>query len=87
LVFSLLWIASFDKSGRESCRLKSFNGKKTWFLRLNPESIREVVFGLYTEKKLKEDIKGLIKRPDLKHINLRQAEESEKYTLKLKPIT
>ena len=51
---------------------------------LNPASIKEVVFGLYTEKKLKEDIKELIKRPDLKHINLLQAEDSETYTLNLK---
>ena len=34
-------------------RLKDFNGKKTWFLRLNPESIREIIFGLYTEEGLK----------------------------------
>ena len=61
--------------------------KESWLLKLNPASIKEVVFGLYTEKKLKEDIKELIKRPDLKHINLLQAEEAETYTLNLKNIT
>ena len=64
--------------------LKDFNGKKTWFLRLNPVSIREVIFGLYTDESLKSDIRKLIERQDLQHVKLRQAEESETYTLNLK---
>ena len=67
--------------------LRDFNGKKTWFLRLNPESIREVVFGLYTEESLKSAIRKLIERPELQHVNLLQAEESETYTLNLKHLT
>jgi len=61
--------------------LRDFKGKKTWFLRLNPESIIEVVFGLYTEESLKSAIRKLIERPELQHVKLRQAEESETYTL------
>jgi len=64
--------------------LKDFKGKNTWFLRLNPVSIREVIFGLYTDKSLKSDIRKLIERQDLQHIKLRQAAESETYTLNLK---
>jgi len=64
--------------------LKDFNGKKTWFLRLNPVSIREVIFGLYTNESLKSDIRKLIERQDLQHVKLYQAEESETYTLNLK---
>jgi hypothetical protein len=66
--------------------LKDFNGKKTWFLRLNPEAIREIIFGLYTEKSLKLDIRKLIERPELQHVKLYQTEESETYTLKLVDI-
>jgi len=67
--------------------LRDFNGKKTWFLRLNPESIRKVVFGLYTEENLKSAIRMLIERPELQHVKLYQAQESEKYTLNLKNTT
>ena len=63
--------------------LKEFNGKKTWFLRLNPESIREVIFGLYTEESLKISIRNLLERTKLQHVKLYQAEESETYTLNL----
>ncbi|MGA2070639.1 MAG: DUF2971 domain-containing protein [Sedimentisphaerales bacterium] len=65
---------------------KDFNGKKTWFLRLNPESIREVVFGLYTEESLKSALKKLIERPELQHVKLYQTQESETYTLNLVEI-
>ena len=65
--------------------LKDFNGKKTWFLRLNPESIREIIFGWYAEENLKLAIRKLIERPELQHVKLYQAEEkgSETYTLNL----
>jgi len=66
--------------------LKDFDGKKTWFLRLNPESIREIIFGLFTEESLKLAIRNLIKRPELQHVKLYQAEESETYTLNLVEI-
>lgn len=65
---------------------KDFNGKKTWFLRLKPESINEIIFGLYTEESLKLAIGKLIKQPKLQHIKLYQAEESETYTLNLKEL-
>ena len=72
-----------DLQQEGSACLKYFNGKKTWFLRLNPESIREVIFGLYTEESLKSAIRKLIERPELQHVKLYQAEESETYTLYL----
>ncbi|MFC1678046.1 DUF2971 domain-containing protein [Planctomycetota bacterium] len=64
--------------------LRDFNGKKIWFLRLNPELIREVVFGLYTEESSKSAIRKLIERPELQHVKLHQAEESKTYILNLK---
>ncbi len=64
--------------------LKDFKGKDTWFLRLNPVSIREVIFGLYTDESLKSDIRKLIECQGLQHVKLYQAEESETYTLNLK---
>jgi len=63
--------------------MKDFNNKKTWFLRLNPESIREIIFGLYTEEGLKLAIRKLIERAELQHVQLYQAEESETYVLNL----
>ena len=66
--------------------LKDFKGKKTWFLRLNPESIKEVVFGLYTDDSLKIAIKKLIELQELQHIKLYQTKESETYTLNLVEI-
>ncbi len=71
--------------GQQAC-LKDFNGQKTWFLRLSPESIREVILGLYTENSLKSAIEKLVERPELQHVRLRQAEESETYTLNLTDI-
>lgn len=65
-----------------SC-LRDFRGKQTWFLRLNPESIREVIFGLYAEESLKLTIRKLIERLELQHVRLYQAEEAEDYTLNL----
>jgi hypothetical protein len=62
---------------------KNFNSKKTWFLRLNPESIREVIFGLFAEDSLKQTIKNLVKMPELQHVKLYKAKESEAYTLDL----
>ncbi|MDD5328357.1 MAG: DUF2971 domain-containing protein [Phycisphaerae bacterium] len=63
--------------------LRDFNGRPTWFLRLSPESIREVVFGLYTEESLKVAIRKLIEQPELQHIKLYQTKESDTYTLNL----
>ncbi|MFA5240284.1 MAG: DUF2971 domain-containing protein [Phycisphaerae bacterium] len=77
-------LMSFEKDGLVC--LKDFEGRKTWFLRLNPESIREVVFGLYTEDSLKLAIGKLIERPELRHVRLYQAGESETYTLNLTEI-
>jgi hypothetical protein len=66
--------------------LKGFNGKKTWFLRFNPESIREVVFGLFAKDDLKKKVINIIKRPELQHIKLYKAEKSETYTFNLVEI-
>lgn len=77
-------LTGFEKDGLAS--LKYFKGKKTWFLKLNPESIREVVFGLFTENSLKQAVRNLIKRPELQHVQLYQAKKSETYTLNLDEI-
>jgi len=63
--------------------LKDFNGKKTWFLRLNPKSIKEIIFGLYTDESLKLAIRKIIEQAELQHVQLYQAEESETYILDL----
>jgi len=62
---------------------REFNGKKSWFLRLNPLSIKEIIFGLYTEDSLKLAIKKLKDCPELQHIKLYQTIESEAYDLNL----
>ena len=72
-----------DRVENRLAHLEEFKGKDTWFLRLNPASIREVIFGLYTDKSLKSDIRKLIERQDLQHVKLYQAEESETYNLNL----
>ncbi|MCK4791001.1 MAG: DUF2971 domain-containing protein [Desulfobacteraceae bacterium] len=82
---TIFLVDSLEKLQQQGAvRLKDFKGKNTWFLRLNPVSIREVIFGLYTDKSLKSDIRKLIERQDLQHVKLYQAEESETYTLNLK---
>ena len=50
-IFDEADLTNFKKDGL-AC-LKDFNGKETWFLRLNPVSIREIIFGLYTEESLR----------------------------------
>lgn len=71
---------------KELTHLKDHKGKETWFLRLNPVSIREVIFGLYTDESFKSDIRKLIERQVLEHVKLYQAGESETYTLNLKEL-
>jgi hypothetical protein len=66
--------------------IKDFNGQKTWFLKLNPKSIKEIIFGLYAEGSLKQKVINIIKRPELQHVKLYQTEESETYTLNLVEI-
>jgi hypothetical protein len=65
---------------------KDFDGKQTWFLRLNAKSIKEIIFGLYTEEGLKLAVRKLIERAELQHVKLYQTEESETYTLNLVDI-
>jgi hypothetical protein len=81
VIFDDAYLMSLEQQGL-AC-LKDFNGEKTWFLRLTPESIREVIFGLYTEEGLKSAIMKLIERPELQHAKLYQTKESETYTLDL----
>jgi hypothetical protein len=80
-VFLVDHLEIFQRQGL-AC-LKDFNGKKTWFLRLNPKSIKEIIFGLYKEESLKSYIRKLIDRPELQHAKLYQTEESETYILNL----
>ncbi len=74
-------LEEFRKQGLAS--VKDFDGKKTWFLRLNPLSIKEIVFGLYMEDDIKIAIRKSLKRPELQHVKLYQAMESETYILNL----
>ncbi|MDD5281090.1 MAG: DUF2971 domain-containing protein [Candidatus Omnitrophica bacterium] len=69
---------------RRLALFKDFCGKKTWFLRLNPQSIRKVIFGIYTDESLKLAIKKLAF--DLPNVKLYQACESETYELNLTEI-
>ena len=63
---------------------KELNGNKSWFLRLNPASIKEVVFGLTADDSLKLTIRRLKNHTELQHIRLYQAAESrEAYILDL----
>lgn len=81
-IFLVDYLEKFQRKGL--AHFKDFKGKKTWFLQLNPASIREVIFGLYTEESLKSDIQKIIEHQDLNHVKLYQAEESETYNLNLK---
>ncbi|MFA5251280.1 MAG: DUF2971 domain-containing protein [Phycisphaerae bacterium] len=81
VIFDDAYLMDLEQQGL-AC-LKDFNGKKTWFLRLDPKSIKEIIFGLYTEDGLKLAIRKLTEQSELQHIKLYQAEESETYTLNL----
>jgi len=84
VIFGDAYLMDLERQGL-AC-LKDFNGKKTWFLRLNPESIKEIIFGLYTEESLKLAIRKLTEQSELQHIKLYQAKESETYILNLVEI-
>jgi hypothetical protein len=58
-------------------------GKKAWFLRLHPSSIKEIVFGLYAEESLKTDIRKFKYRQELQHVKLYNAVESDTYDFNL----
>ena len=62
---------------------KEFENKKAWFLQLHPSSIKEIVFGLYTEEKLKTEIKTLLNRQELKHVKSYKTVESDSYDFNL----
>lgn len=67
-----------ETSQRDGLMLfKEFNGKKTWFLRLNPQSIKQVIFGLSTEESLKLAVRKLI--VGLPDIKLYKVVESKTY--------
>lgn len=65
---------------------KDFNGQGTWFLRLNPQAIKEVVFGLFAEDNWRAAIRKLLENPSLRHVKLYQIEESGTYTFNLRPL-
>ena len=80
-LFHVEHLRDFEQKGL-AC-LKDFKGKNTWFLRLDPKSIKEVIFGLYAEESLKLAIRRSTEREELRHVKLYQAEESDMYTLSL----
>lgn len=61
--------------------LKDFKGKRTWFLRLNPGAIKQVIFGIHTDESLKVAIKKIAS--DLPNVEFYQACESETYEFNL----
>jgi hypothetical protein len=63
--------------------LRDFRGGKAWFLKLNPVSVRSVVFGLSTPDSVKSAIRCAIDRPELRHVELYQAEVAGTYALNL----
>lgn len=69
---------------RKLALFKDFYGKKTWFLRLNSQSIRQVIFGIYSDESLKLAVKKLVS--DLPNARLYQACESETYEFNLTEI-
>ena len=84
-IFNNDYLIGLEKQGL-ACK-KDFNCKDTWFLRLNPVSIKEVIFGLDTNDSLKSAIRKLIERQELQHIKLYKAEESETFTLNLRNVS
>lgn len=60
---------------------KDFEGKDKWFVKFNPDSVREIIFGIQTEDSLKERIISL--KEKFPNVNLYQAEETETYKLKI----
>jgi len=66
-----------------SASLKDFNGKETWFLRVNPLSIKKVILGLYMDEDLKLAIRKLIAGSQLQDVKLYQATGSETYEFDL----
>jgi len=78
-------LKDFEK--QNLANFKELNGKKTWFLKLNSLSIKEVIFGLDTEESLKLDIRNLKGRLELQHVKLYQASKSETYIFNLVKLT
>lgn len=80
-IFDISLLEKMEKSGFS--RLGNLDERETWFLRLNPMSIREVIFGLYTEKALKASIKEIIDCSELRHTKLYQVKESKTYEFEI----
>lgn len=70
-------LTNLKKTGQVS--FKDLNGRETWFLRLNPLSIKKVIFGLHTDEDLKLAIRKLIAGSQLQDVKLYQAVESHTY--------
>lgn len=55
-----------------------FSGeKKSCFLRLNHQCIKEIIWGLYTEEALEVTVRKLLSCPELQHVKLYQVKESD----------
>lgn len=74
-VFYDLMLEDLQKQGLATCR--EIDKNKTWFLKLNPASVKEIVFGLDTDESLKSAIKKLLVQPGLEDVRLYQAVESK----------
>lgn len=67
-------------------KIKPEDERESWLLKLNPASIKEIIFGLHADD-LKEKISKLKERQHLQHIQLRKTEVSETYDFNIKDIT
>lgn len=77
-------LEKLQKDNKASFR--DFNGKGTWFLRLRPEAIKEIIFGLFADQGLKTTVRNLAsdKMPDVKFFQV--AISKDEYDFELKPV-
>ncbi|MBF0523372.1 MAG: DUF2971 domain-containing protein [Candidatus Omnitrophica bacterium] len=69
------------QKSKADCR--DFNGKQAWFLRLTPESIQQVVFGLYTDHCLQTTVGHLVgKFPNVKLFQTMTSKDEFDFELK-----
>ena len=68
---SLIWLQKNDLAIYKN----SYTEMDSWFLKINPFSIKEVFFGLTTSANLKSKIKELVSAANFKHIKLFQMTE------------
>lgn len=61
-------------------------GSSQWYIKINPVSIKEVIFGIHSEECLKNSIKTIIKQEHFSNLSVWQAEQSKSFLFDLKKI-